>query len=70
MKTRIKIKNIDCYGTVRGSDYFVVCDEEEEHIIDNYNPSWETPFNSFTELVDYLLTNHTFNGEIQEIGAE
>ena len=70
MKKITEIKNISCYGSARGADYFIVCDEEYEHIIDNHDPRNDQPFNNFTDLVDYLLANHTFNGEIQEIGAE
>lgn len=70
MNNTTEIKNISCYGSVRGSDYFVVCDEDDAHIIDNYDPRNDQPFNNFTDLIDYLLANHTFNGEIQEIGAE
>ena len=70
MNNTTEIKNISCYGAARGADYFIVCDEEYEHIIDTHDPRNEQPFNNFTDLVDYLLANHVFNGEIQEIGAE
>ena len=66
---KVTIKNIDCYGSVKESDYFIVCDEMEEHIIDNWNNSEDRNFENFTEFVTYLLENYSFYGEIQEIIA-
>ena len=69
-KQQVTIKNIDCYGSVNNAEYFIVCDEMDEHIISNWNHSEDRPFYNFTELVACLLENHSFYGEIQEIGAE
>ena len=55
---------------MKESDYFVVCDEMEEHIIDNWNNSEDRNFENFTEFVNYLLANHRFYGDIQQITAE
>ena len=65
----MNIKDIACYGSVKNADYFIVCDTETEHILDNWHHEKDRPFKTFKELINYLLKDKGFNN-IQEIGAE
>jgi len=64
------IKNIDCYGSVKNSDYFLVADEMEGYVFDNWKLTDDRKFKNWTEVVNYILEHHNFYGEIQEIIGE
>ena len=67
MKKRT-IQNIDCYGSVSNSDYFLVADEMDELQIDNW--LIDRKFKNWGEVINYLSKNFKFYGDIQQIIAE
>tara|TARA_R100000458_G_C8061702_1_gene104353 strand:- start:176 stop:418 length:243 start_codon:yes stop_codon:yes gene_type:complete len=69
-KMKKTIKNIDCYGSVKNADYFLVADEMDGYIFDNWKLTDDRKFKNWSEVIKYLLWHHSFNGEIQEIIAE
>jgi hypothetical protein len=64
------IQNIDCYGSVKNSNYFLVADEMDGYHIDNWKLNEQRKFKNWTEVINYLLEHHNFFGEIQEIVGE
>tara|TARA_R100000234_G_scaffold76148_1_gene47269 strand:+ start:624 stop:830 length:207 start_codon:yes stop_codon:yes gene_type:complete len=64
------IKNINCYGSVKNSDYFLVADEMDGYIFDNWKLTDDRKFKNWTEVINYFLEHHSFYGEIQEIRGE
>ena len=63
------IKGISCYGSITNADYLIVCDEMEEHYVNNWNHKEDRKFYNWREAVSHLLSLKWY-GEIQEIGAE
>lgn len=64
------IKNVDCYGSVKNSDYFLVADEMDGYVFDNWKLTDDRKFKNWTEVINYILEHHSFYGEIQEITGE
>jgi|TARA_R110002020_G_scaffold196527_2_gene397529 hypothetical protein len=65
-----KYKNITIYGNLHEADSFIVGDEEQEHIIDNWNHDEDRIFLTWEEAIDYMLEKYNFNGDIQQIEVD
>lgn len=63
-------KGISLYGNIDDASSFIVGDEMEEVIIDNWHYEKDREFYTWKEAVNYIIDNYKFHGEIQEIGAD
>lgn len=71
MRNHVRIKGVDCYGTVRdNSNFYIVCEDEEyDGIWADANPDDpEGVFKNWTQVVNYLTAHYRQDiVEIQEV---
>tara|TARA_R100001244_G_C5120572_1_gene123398 strand:+ start:56 stop:415 length:360 start_codon:yes stop_codon:yes gene_type:complete len=60
-------KGITLFGKFSEASSFIVTDEQDEYIINNWNSKQDREFSSWDEAVDYIIKNYNFYGDIQEI---